>query len=394
MTDQIVTIETSEPTVAEELERSLIKVDVTDQKIAEMLALAATVAKPITSWEQYNEADRVRKQVKQVRLIGEKGIERVDRRYLDLRQASLAKKKELMAKIHEPELIIEVHTKAWEKEVERKKKEEEDLVMKMREERKNFLMALGYVFVPGPPEHRFELEGQGIAVRDIMEFDNETWTNTFSGLRMHAEEIIARKEEEKRLADEAAEALRQRAEDLERAEKALREQQEKLNAQVNEARKNELLALGCTLDHNNEPTVVLDGRVLWGLQFDVLWGFSTDEWASEVLAAKLAVEERNIAEKKAQAELARREAAKEEALRIQAEADARKRLEEEAAAKERAEHERIAKMNDVQKWEVFVAAVKGAAPEMSSHTGSHAIKRVVKYLDDMTPGLLQDLKTQ
>jgi hypothetical protein len=220
------------------------------------------------------------------------------------------------------------------------------------------------------------------------------------------------------------------------------EEEEEMREAVNEARKNELLALGCVeYVKNGFPFIGING--LWSLPPDNLHAFSDAEWESELLAAKLAVEERNLALKEAQerearealiadrvkrlkeagwshnppsvclelilpgftqpqlcdptcddhdfeaavaagqAELARREVARQETLRQEAEAAARERLQQEQAAAAKAEEERVAKMGDAERWDSWVKFVIDSAPKMESEAYMARVRNVIEELDHM-----------
>ena len=144
-------IEPHVPTIAEELENALVRANITEAVLREMMEKALPHARPIETEEQFKEAERARLDIRKVRLIGEKKIDEVDRRYLELRQASLARKKELLEKINEPELLIEVHTTAWKRQKEEEEAERLRQIEAMQEERKALIMGTGATFVPRPP---------------------------------------------------------------------------------------------------------------------------------------------------------------------------------------------------------------------------------------------------
>jgi hypothetical protein len=201
------TIEVAELSIEEEAQKALIKANLTDEKIAELLAEANKYLTPIETTERYLEVKEAEKRIAKVRRIGDKNLDAIDRRRIDTNKYQMQMVQELRAKIHEPELLLASVIKPWEAEVKRKQEEEEAAIQAMREERKNSLLALGYVFVQGPPEHKYELEGVSTSARDIMDMDELTWKNRFNDLRMHGEQVAERKAEEERKRIEEAQRL-------------------------------------------------------------------------------------------------------------------------------------------------------------------------------------------
>jgi len=87
-------------------------------------------------------------------------------------------------------------------------------------------------------------------------------------------------------------------------------------------------------------------------------------------------------------ELDRRKQDEEERIRQQE----RERLEAERVAAEKREAERVAALGDVDRWNEWVAAIKASAPAMTSAIGKQAVDRATKYLNDLSPGVIRDLK--
>jgi hypothetical protein len=302
------TIEPVTLTIAEELDQALVKANITDVVLQQLFDKALPHAKPIENEEQFKEAERARLDIRQVRLVGERNIEAVDRRYLDLRQASMARKKELLAKINEPELLIEIHTSAWKKKLEAEEAERQRLMTEMQEARKAAIMGTGATFVPGPPAHKYVLGSTEVTVREVMEADHETWGNllrSFEVIAAELAEISAEKErEQKELLERLREQERKQKEaqqELERRQREMDEKEAKMREVVNEARRNELLVLGCQelQDGRIAALTLLDqgSSVIhkFSLRISDLHELTQDEWQGEVLAAKLAIEEVSIA---------------------------------------------------------------------------------------------------
>ncbi len=107
----------------------------------------------------------------------------------------------------------------------------------------------GYDFVRKTgAEGREDFYTNGITVVEMSAItmsDDEVWNNLLNSLRMVWEEGQAAKVEKERLAAEEAERLRLAQEAIERQQRELKEKQDAFNKQINEARRNELLALGC-----------------------------------------------------------------------------------------------------------------------------------------------------
>jgi hypothetical protein len=325
------TIEPVTLTIQEELDQALVRANITEAVLQQLLEKALPHARPIENEEQFREAERARLDIRKVRLLGEKGIEAVDRRYLELRQASLARKKELLEKINEPELLIEVHTTAWKRRKEEEEAERLRQIEAMREERKALIMGTGATFVPGPPAHKYVLGTTEVTVREVMEADHTTWTNLLRSFEMVAAELADLKAQEEERQRELAERLEQQqreqqaaAAELERRQRELEEREAKMREAVNEARRNELLAIGCqeaigTKNGNiyGDVLVGVDGGNFMLKQKD-LHTFSDPQWADELLAAKAAVEERNLAAKAAQEKATREALVQERVERLKA----------------------------------------------------------------------------
>ena len=284
------TIEVATPTIEEELQQALVKHNVTDERIAQMLAKASEYDKPIESAAQYIETKAVLKEIAKVRIIGEKGIAEVASHYTQLWQEANRVKKDIGARINQPELIILQHTSKWERDQKALEEEREAAIAAMREERKGDLMNLGYQFVPGPPEHRYELEGKGIAVRDIMEFDHETWTNRFSDLRMHGEAIQERIKAE----FAAKEAEEQRIAEVGRQQEA---QRIKLEGMLRSARISELKGMGLEEHAGGYLSVMLQTGELKTQLLDITVGnlgvFTDEQWEAITLDVRSKLKERD-----------------------------------------------------------------------------------------------------
>jgi hypothetical protein len=292
------TIESTTPTIAEELDQALVRANITEAVLQQLMEKALPHARPIETEEQFKAAERARLDIRQVRLIGEKGIEAVDRRYLELRQASLARKKELLEKINEPELLIEVHTTAWKRRKEEEEAERLRQIEAMREERKAAIMGTGATFVPGPPAHKYVLGSTEVTVREVMEADHTTWTNLLRSFEMVAAELADLKAQEEERQRELLERLEQQqreqqavAAELERRQRELEEREAKMKQDIIMQRASQLQA-AC-------PDMLVGEAVLIAQLLD----YTDEQWSAkvaEVVEEKArAAEELRIAQEKA-----------------------------------------------------------------------------------------------
>lgn len=438
----------------EEIDMRIAKAGIDQAIVDGMYKLAEQHSHPITSAKQYTEAKRALNDLAKVRLKGEKVIDAVHSQIVAIWKRSNAAKHEKLSWINGPESIILPHTKAWEAEQARLAKEEEERVQALKEQRKTILTELGYTFVPGPPEHRYVLEGVTIPLRDVIDCDHETWSNKILTYRMHSEEVADRRKQ----AEEARLAEQQR---LEAERKALEEREAKLKAMVQtirNARIKTLMEAGWAqgkedmqlygTDNNDVPVQVCP--------IDMLADYDDAEIAvlvkagneqrekrkaveAELLALKQEAEEREALNEKhknilikcgyvlsprgdeliligerniainqihipelwtldtvrltqlvtdGNCELDRRKQAEEERIRQQE----RERLEAERVAAEKREAERVAALGDVDKWNEWIEAIKASAPTMTSAIGKQAVDRATKYLNDLSPGVIRDLK--
>jgi hypothetical protein len=208
-------------------------------------------------------------------------------------------------------------------EQERKAQEEEARKQAARVARYTQIEQLGFT-------RRYRVDGTQVYFLGETEFeveaidaaDTETFPNMLRSARMVQEEIQAARaqqeleaqQERERIAQEQ-EALRQQQAEMARREAEMAAQQERMQKMVNEVRRSELLAMGCKEyvkgdGLGNEWTYIgADSGIL--LTVKDLHTLSDAEWADEILAAKAAVEERNLvlkAEQERQAAEAAREA--------------------------------------------------------------------------------------
>lgn len=245
---QIYKIEPVELTIEEELQNALVKANITDEVIEELNKKASEAAKPILNHAHYLEVKEVNKHIAKVRLVGQKNLQAIDRRRIDRNNYEREKVQELLAKIQQPELILAGVIAPWENEQKRLVQEEQDRIAALKEERKTVLTELGFVFVPGPPENRYELEGISVGLADVMNNDHVTWSNKMLTYRIHGEEVQARKEKEfQQKANEerlAAEKRKEEEDKLTKERAELDAQRAEILQMVVSARRSELTSLG------------------------------------------------------------------------------------------------------------------------------------------------------
>ena len=213
----IPTIEQAELTVEEEIQLIRTKYFLTEDDIDRLNDEAAKFAGPVTSHERAEEVRAALSRINKAVSIGEKNLDLIDRRRIDTNRLQMKMVQEIRARINEPVLLLKGPLVEWQKEQKRLAEEREAAIAAEREMRKNRLTELRFTFVPGPPEHRYEMNGLGWAVRDIIAADHEKWKAMereavlmFEDLeRMEAEEA-QRKADEQAAIDKAAAELAER----------------------------------------------------------------------------------------------------------------------------------------------------------------------------------------
>jgi hypothetical protein len=450
------TIEVAELSIEEEAQKALIKANLTDEKIAELLAEANKYLTPIETTERYLEVKEAEKRIAKVRRIGDKNLDAIDRRRIDTNKYQMQMVQELRAKIHEPELLLASVIKPWEAEVKRKQEEEEAAIQAMREERKNSLLALGYVFVQGPPEHKYELEGVSTSARDIMDMDELTWKNRFNDLRMHGEQVAERKAEEERKRIEEAQRLeaQRKAQEEREAEIARKEAEikareeaaaatEKAAAQaevqaLENTRLAELATLGVDKDmHYEQHDLSVDVEAPLADYEPFEWPGVVDRVKELIGCIEAKRQEQKEARERQLLIDSRVKALKEAGwdekndgqqttielsmmdtgtaffpstigkmaeidfnnlLRMgSAELNRRKKEQEEKEREEEvskfiAVQQAEAVSPDLMLWNEWISTIRNSAPNLDSAMGKQAVKKVLEYVDGLTLGVERDLK--
>ncbi len=229
--------------MTQELNQELNKANLTQAIIVGLQGQAEVLlAEKITSKADYEAVDRFRKDVKNYRLAGEKIFEHEISERNRLHKEAIAKKKDVLAPIVDVENKAKARVFEWEYEQEQKAKQAEEDRLRAIEERKTALMELGYMLKEGV----WTLEAMSVDAEEVLKASYEKWTNLFRSLRMHGEEVAAAKAEAIRLQEEEAARLLKEKQELEAREAALKEATDRMMLVLEESRKNELLALGCT----------------------------------------------------------------------------------------------------------------------------------------------------
>jgi hypothetical protein len=255
-------------------------------------------------------AGRMKTTIKQAIEPGKKWAHQLHKSYT-------SNENEFIATVEAIEEPLKAKKQAYLDRIDREEAERQRLIAEMQEVRKAAIMGTGALFFPGPPAHKYVLGTTEVTVREVLEADHTTWSNllrSFEVIAAELAEINAEKERQrdyeqaKMLAD--LEALRQQEADVARRQRELEEREAKMRETVNIARRNELLALGCQAwsertEAGSEYGIIGVDEGNFGLQIYRLHAFSDTEWADELLAAKAAVEERNLAQKEAQEKAAR-----------------------------------------------------------------------------------------
>jgi len=450
---QITKIEPVEITLEEELNKALVKANITEEVLEALNKKASEAAKPIENHAHYLQVKEVNKEIAKVRLVGQKNLQAIDRRRIDRNAYERDKVQELMAKIQQPELILAGVLAPWEKEQKRLVQEEQDRVAALKEGRKSILTELGYVFVPAPPENRYELEGVSVGLSDVMNDDHLTWSNKMLTYRSHGEEVQARKEKEfQQKANEerlAAEKRREEEDKLAKERAELDAQKEQIVKMVTSARKSELAGLGLKEHAGGLMSLMRKGEEFEHRVYDVnlsgIGELSELEWFEVLEGVNLAIKKEAEALKqleKAKLLSSRKSlliehgweveghgvsletektmntfindetilsmsqeeldgfaqqgdkeiARRKEEVRIAEEKAEKARLEEELAYRKNVERERQEGLSDLERWNEWVQAIENCKPMMSSAIGKQSVKDLSTHIEKMTGSLNYDLQ--
>ena len=297
--------------IEQELNLVLVRNNLTEEKLAALNDRAMKHGGEIVSDAQYKEVLAVSQEIGKDVAIAKKNLKAMDRHRIDSNNAWRLMIQEVSAKVEEPLVLIGVPMAAYRAKKAKEEEERAAAIKQENDEREQKVIELGFVRHPGPPEHRYILEDMVVGITSIINVPHDVWTNTFNDMRMKSEEVMAARAEQDAMdrLDAAMAEQRQREQDAREAELAQREadlkaKEEAASAKLNESRKNELLALGCE-DEGYRVSVFYNDRNLFLLFVENLHTLSDAQWSDEILAAKAAIEERNLIEKEAQDKAAR-----------------------------------------------------------------------------------------
>lgn len=150
--------------------------------------------------------------------------------------------------------------------------------------------------------------------------DDTVWGNVIRGVEMAWNEAQAQMAEQERLVLEEAQRLFDQQQQMAERERKFKEQQDAFNAKINEARKNELMAMGFGMSEDGthvECLVPLPPPRTKKASYEIalLHELGDALWQEELSVAKLVIDERYAAlEEIAEAEARRKEQAAREAL--------------------------------------------------------------------------------
>lgn len=297
--------EPDEETIKKEFDGALVKAGVTEERIAQLREHALKFDKPITSKKERAEADTARKQIRQVRLIGEKNIERIHSRYVALWKMSNEMRNRLIPRLGAPEVIIEKRIEEYDSEQERIEREAAETKARIIRERVKALEGFGFTRRAGSfpePDTFVNRYGTVITTEQVETQDVALWGNLIRSAEQawqEEQDRIAAQEEARRQEEER---LRKEREELAAREAELAWREKQMQDAINTIRKNELLALGCVELADGRVAVCTnhDGRgalriYKFVLVIADLHSIPDEQWKDEVLAAKAAIEELNLA---------------------------------------------------------------------------------------------------
>jgi len=161
-------------------------------------------------------------------------------------KAWIAKERELVAVVEAVEKPLVALKEAYNAEQERIVREELEAQERVIKERFVAIEKFDFMRKTGT-EGREDYYSNGTTILEIHQVSmagEEEWKNILKGVELAYNEEQDRKAEAERIAAEEVDRVRKAQEDLERREREMKEKEDRMNAQVNEVRKNELLVIG------------------------------------------------------------------------------------------------------------------------------------------------------
>ena len=339
-------------------------------------------------------------------------------------RAWIAAENELTAVTEEIQKPLKARMDEWEAIAAAKQAEEVARWTAKINARKERMATVGFRFNPLTKE--YELPGFASINEDGvigLNVDDLQFAEWLLDLERQVTEHRERQEEEERTRRIAAEALaeKQRVEadriaaaqaELERKQREMEAREAQMNARVNEARKNELIAAGMTLDDPDDSLPFGPALVLVDMCLPVhnLHSMTDEQYAEAIAEAKRqAAELEEYNKQKAEVERLQREQqekerlAREEAMKAEAAEEAlRQERQRVAAEQERQEKEKErlaqqeaeerAQRGDVEKVMDFLAHTQmliERVPELKSAIGQSAMRSYTKQLMDIHASMVK-----
>lgn len=356
----------------------LVKAGITEEVVVAMREAAQAVMKPVESEADMKALQKVLTPIvamrTRIKAICKKGREHSNM----VSKAWIAKEKEYVALVATVEDPLTAYKEAWKAEQERIKAEEEAEAKRILQARYAELEGIGMVrrtATIDAPE-RYEIGPVMFPVDRIDTADLGAWMHMTDTAKAEAAKINAARAEAEAKAKEEADRLAAAQAELDRKAKELADQEAAMqariaamNAKVEEGRTNEVKAIGANgMESPMRPYAQ----------------YGDDDWTAKMEALKVTVEARKVKEAEAAARAEEERKANEERIRAEAVEAERVRVEAAERAAIAVAAERKARMNDQQKWSVWIETIKGTAPAMNSAAGKNAVARVLAGLDKMT----------
>jgi len=234
----------------EPLTQELTKANITEALVADLKEEAEIkLAEDIKDDAEAKLVDGLRKRAKYMRIGGEKAFDHEIAERHRLHKEAIAQRNKVLKPIIDVEERAEARLFVWKHEQEKIAKEKEEARRAELEARNNACLEMGFQLKDGV----WSLEGMNVDAEDVLKADHEKWGNLQRSMQVIAAEVAERREKERLLAEENA----RRAKEIEDREAALRLQEQQMRERVNEARRNELLAIGYT-SHDSVVLHALD----------------------------------------------------------------------------------------------------------------------------------------
>lgn len=277
------------------LQDKLAKASITEQTLSELKAELSALNRPVTNKQELALVQGGITKATNIRNIITRLCEKGREGALMEQRGWIAKQKELVAVVKAVEEPLRAQKEAW--EAEQARIEREALEAKEAAIRARFVAIeeLGFVRKSSSTgDDTYQLVGTILKLTDISGADEAQWTTM-----LKSAEIVAQEEQDRiatamqaeleaaRLVREQEERLRLEREEMLRKEREFQEKQDAFNAQVNTARKNELIAAGMVVNGDDDRThanELIVGDMVRDI--DTLYTESDEDWANTVMEAK------------------------------------------------------------------------------------------------------------